>query len=159
MNIGDQILKYRKEKGWTQEKLAEKLNITRQTISNWETEQSVPDIYQAIDLSKAFRININELVDLNDIVYKNDSVEPNLELQFELVLKKIKETISCLTYSTWFEDLKVDSIDNDVLIIKVPLEVHKKFIKEQYSQKIIDEFNKISAIKIKSIELILDKEE
>lgn len=37
MNIGDMILKLRKEKGLSQEEVAEKLNVTRQTVSKWET--------------------------------------------------------------------------------------------------------------------------
>ncbi len=156
MNIGDKILKLRKERGWTQEDLAEKLNVTRQTISNWETEQTVPDLYQAIDLSKAFDININELADLNNIIYKNDKVEANLELLFEIVLKNIKSTISELTYSTWFEDLKVNSIDNGVLIIEVPMKVHLNYIKNNYYDKIIEEFNKVSISKIKEVKLILN---
>ena len=48
---------YVKKDGLSQENLAEKLNVTRQTISNWESGQTTPDILQAKQLSKIFKIS------------------------------------------------------------------------------------------------------
>ena len=45
--LQDKIRNLRKAKGWSQEELAIKLNVVRQTISKWETDETVPDIYQA----------------------------------------------------------------------------------------------------------------
>ena len=157
MNIGKKIFEIRKEKGWTQEDLAEKLNVTRQTISNWETEQTVPDLYQAIDLSKAFGINVNELADLNNIIYRNDMIEPNLEVLFEVVLKNMKKRVSPLYYETWIKDLVVNSLNNDTLLIEVPTENHIKFIKKNIYNKLLEEFNKVSKNKIDKIELIINE--
>ena len=62
MQLGNNICSLRKEKGLSQEKLAEKINVTRQTISNWELEETSPNPEQLILLSKALDKSIDELV-------------------------------------------------------------------------------------------------
>src|SRR5574344_3156494 len=66
MNIGTKIINLRKNKNLSQEGLAEKLGVTRQTISKWELEETTPDIKQAKELSKIFNISLDELAN-NDI--------------------------------------------------------------------------------------------
>ncbi len=62
MELGKNIYTLRKEKGFSQENLAEKVNVTRQTISNWELGQSSPNPEQLILLSGALDKSIDELV-------------------------------------------------------------------------------------------------
>lgn len=64
--LGNKILELRKKNGFSQEELAEKLEVTRQTISKWELGETSPDIVQAQKLSKIFKVSLDELVD-NDI--------------------------------------------------------------------------------------------
>ena len=66
MELGNKILTLRKKNNITQEELAEQLNVTRQTISKWELGETSPDIKQAKELSKIFKVSLDELVD-NDI--------------------------------------------------------------------------------------------
>ena len=66
MELGKNIYTLRKEKGFSQENLAEKVNVTRQTISNWELGETSPNPEQLILLSGALDISIDELVG-NDI--------------------------------------------------------------------------------------------
>ena len=66
MNLGNNILELRKQMHLSQEKLVEKVGVTRQTISNWELEHTTPDTHQLITLAKAFNVSIDTLVD-NDI--------------------------------------------------------------------------------------------
>lgn len=66
MALGNKILEYRKRKGLSQEQLADKINVTRQTISNWELGETQPNSEQLKMLSKEFSISIDELLD-NDI--------------------------------------------------------------------------------------------
>lgn len=66
MSIGNKILELRKKANYSQEELAEKLGVTRQTISKWELDETSPDIKQAKTLSKIFKISLDELVN-NDI--------------------------------------------------------------------------------------------
>lgn len=64
LELGKNIKFYRSEKKWTQEELARKLRISRQTISKWELGKSYPDIENLIYLSKLFKISLDELVGL-----------------------------------------------------------------------------------------------
>jgi len=89
MSLGNKILTLRKNANITQEELAEKLNVTRQTISKWELEETSPDIKQAKELSCIFKVSLDELVD-NDI--KDLLVEKvsNTEKLAGMVIKIIK---------------------------------------------------------------------
>lgn len=64
--LGENILKLRKKSGFSQEQLGEKVNVTRQTISNWELNETTPNPEQLKLLSKALNVSIDELLD-NDI--------------------------------------------------------------------------------------------
>lgn len=62
MEIGSQIRKYRNAQELSQEELAEKIYVTRQTISNWENEKSYPDIHSLLLLSSVFEISLDQLI-------------------------------------------------------------------------------------------------
>lgn len=89
MEIGKKIMELRKKNNLSQEELAEKVGVARQTISKWELGETSPDIKQAKILSKIFNVSLDELVD-NDI--KNILIEKtsNTEKLAELTLKVIK---------------------------------------------------------------------
>ena len=63
MSLGKNLYEMRKKFGLSQEIVAEKLNISRQTISKWETDETVPDIYQSKALAKIYGVPIDKLVD------------------------------------------------------------------------------------------------
>ena len=63
MSLGNSLFYARKKKGLSQEEVAEKLGVSRQTISKWETEETVPDIYQAKKLAKNYGLSLDELID------------------------------------------------------------------------------------------------
>ena len=89
MEIGKKIMELRKKNGLSQEELAEKVGVARQTISKWELGETSPDIKQSKELSKIFNVSLDELTD-NDI--KNILVEKtsNTEKLAGLTLKLIK---------------------------------------------------------------------
>lgn len=62
MELGNQIRKYRKELEISQEKLAEKIYVSRQTISNWENDKNYPDINSLLRLSEVFNISLDILI-------------------------------------------------------------------------------------------------
>ena len=62
MEIGKKLKKARIEAGLTQEKAAEKIDVSRQTISNWENEKSYPDIISVIALSDLYSVSLDELL-------------------------------------------------------------------------------------------------
>ncbi len=89
MNVGTKISELRRSLKLSQEQLAEKLNVTRQTISNWELGQTTPDILQAKEISKIFNVSLDELLD-NDL--KNIIVEKinNTEKSTTKIIKIFK---------------------------------------------------------------------
>lgn len=62
MELGKQIKKYRIEKEYSQEELANKIYVTRQSISNWENDKTYPDVNSLVLLSEIFQISIDELI-------------------------------------------------------------------------------------------------
>ncbi|MFB5509721.1 helix-turn-helix transcriptional regulator [Enterococcus casseliflavus] len=62
MNLSKQIKKHRERLSLSQEGLAEKLYVSRQTISNWENEKSYPDVHNLLLLSVLFDVSLDELV-------------------------------------------------------------------------------------------------
>lgn len=62
MNLGDKLFELRKSKNLTQDDVAEKLNVTRQTISKWETNQSIPEFDKIVPLCELYGISPNELL-------------------------------------------------------------------------------------------------
>ena len=69
MTLGKKILELRKKKGLSQEALSEIMDVTRQTISNWELDETSPNPEQLKMLSKEFNVSIDELLD-NDRIKK-----------------------------------------------------------------------------------------
>ena len=62
MEIGKKLKDARMKSGFTQEDIAEKINVSRQTISNWENEKSFPDIMSVIELSNLYSISLDDLL-------------------------------------------------------------------------------------------------
>ena len=62
MEIGKKLKEARLNRDLTQEVIAEKLNVSRQTISNWENEKSYPDIISVIELSNLYSISLDDLL-------------------------------------------------------------------------------------------------
>ena len=75
MTLGEKIQKLRKQKGLSQEALAEKVTVTRQTISKWELDQSKPDLDFIVQLSNIFNVS-------SDYLIKDELTEPD-EIPFK----------------------------------------------------------------------------
>ena len=97
MNLGNNILTLRKKMQLSQEKLGEKVGVTRQTISNWELGQSIPDTYQLISLSKALNVSIDSLVD-NDIQNLLEQKFNSVQLEIVTNNKLLKISIGVLSF-------------------------------------------------------------
>lgn len=65
MTIGEKIVELRKKEKLTQEVLASKVGVSRQTLSNWESNITSPDLNQASKIANIFKVGINDLVDTN----------------------------------------------------------------------------------------------
>ncbi len=62
MILAEKILSLRKSNGWSQEELAEKLNVSRQSISKWESAAAIPDINRILELAKLFGVTTDYLL-------------------------------------------------------------------------------------------------
>ena len=62
MILADKIIQLRKKNGWSQEKLAEKMNVSRQAVSKWESAQSVPDLEKLLTLGRLFGVTTDYLL-------------------------------------------------------------------------------------------------
>jgi len=77
MKFGDNLKTLRKTKKLSQEDLAEKLNISRQSVSKWETGDAYPEMNNLLELCKIFHCKINDLV--NDSIIDIDSLDENVK--------------------------------------------------------------------------------
>ena len=59
MDFNDRLMELRKQKGWSQEQLGERIGVTRQTVSKWETGDTTPEMAKLIELSRLFDISID----------------------------------------------------------------------------------------------------
>lgn len=62
MEIGQQMIRYRKQQALSQEELAEKVYVSRQSISNWENDKTYPDIHSLLLLSQIFQVSLDQLI-------------------------------------------------------------------------------------------------
>lgn len=65
MNLGNNLFQSRKKVGLSQETVAEKLGVSRQTISKWETDETVPDICQAKKLAELYNLSLDDLIEFD----------------------------------------------------------------------------------------------
>ena len=87
--LGENILKLRKKNWLSQEQLGEKINVTRQTISNWELGETAPNPEQLKLLSQSLNISIDELLD-NDINSRMKEKIINIEKTTNIGIKVMK---------------------------------------------------------------------
>lgn len=62
MDFGDKLKQYRLKEGLSQEQLAEKIGVSRQAITKWETKRGLPDVENMIILAELFNLTLDELV-------------------------------------------------------------------------------------------------
>lgn len=86
MSLGNHLFAARKKKGMAQEAVAEVLGVSRQTISKWELDETIPDIYQAKKLANLYGMSVDELIEI-DIGVKEiqDMVEKISEKESEKI--------------------------------------------------------------------------
>ena len=87
--LNETIKALRKSKGLSQQDLADKLNVVRQTISKWELDETLPDIRQAKKLSSLYHLSLDELIDYDVEV---EEIERAIEKTSEATQQKIDWT-------------------------------------------------------------------
>lgn len=89
MNIGNSLYQARKKKGLSQEEVAAKLGISRQTVSKWESDETLPDIRQSKHLALLYGVSLDTLIDFDVEV---ERIQEAIEQTREEVSQKIDWT-------------------------------------------------------------------
>ena len=81
MILADKIIRLRKKYGWSQEELAEKMNVSRQAVSKWEATQTTPDLEKILQLSALFGVTTDYLLkdEIEDEEYTDDANDTNVK--------------------------------------------------------------------------------
>ena len=112
MNLGNSLFHARKKRGLSQEEVAEKLGVSRQTISKWELDETLPDIRQSKRLSVLYHLTLDELVDF-DIEVKE--IEAIIQKTSEETQQKIDWTqmwASKYPILTQYQQVKIEEYTN-----------------------------------------------
>ena len=97
LEIANRLQKLRKEKGYSQEQLAEALGISRQAVSKWERAESSPDTDNLICLAKLYGISLDELLSTDETVeeiIENNDIPEEVETTLKVEIPKIKKELT-----------------------------------------------------------------
>ena len=134
MKLGENLFQARKKKGLSQEAVAEKLGVNRQTISKWETDETLPDIRQAKKLAVLYGLTLDELIEFDADVQ---------EIQ-EVINKTTQETVNKVDWTKlWAEKYPILAQyqeEVDVAAYEEQLQKLLSDMKKQYGYNALDAF-------------------
>lgn len=96
MTFADKLMALRKKAGWSQEELAEKIGVTRQSVSKWESAQAVPDVDKILQLSRLFDITTDYL-----LKEELETPEPASSPRPVTLTRPEEQTLRALTTAYW----------------------------------------------------------
>lgn len=131
MKFDEKLMKLRKENAWSQEELADKLNVSRQTVSKWELGQTTPDTDNLTKIASIFGISVNDLLDENTNPIEN-SIEKESKITINNSSKPLK--IFILIIILIFVLLGIGGITINKIFNKVTNQVVPKSIIEMFEQ-------------------------
>lgn len=117
MDFDKKIIELRKQNNLTQEDLAEKLNVSRQTVSNWETAKCYPDIETLVIISNKFNVSLDVLIKENVKMIKDidKKVRINKKLKYSvLILILLLVVGGCIIYIKNNKVMEVQAKNNEL---------------------------------------------
>ena len=117
MNIADRIQHLRKAKGISQEELADKVGVSRQAVSKWESEQSTPDLEKIIILSNYFGVTTDYI--LKGIEPTNDNDQSNNELTSRILYITSTAFVAIglfCAFGGWYEERTMGAVWGSLII-------------------------------------------
>lgn len=115
MKFGDNLKKLRKRKKLSQEKLAEKVNVSRQSVSKWETGDAYPEMNNILELCKIFHCKINDLV--NDSIIDVDSLDNEVKTKVVSLNKEERQKMKRLSKAIYV----IARIGKIIVTIAIPI--------------------------------------
>ena len=86
MQLGNHLFQARKKAGLSQEEVAERLGVSRQTVSKWETDETLPDIRQSKKMALLYKISLDERIDFD---LEAQEIQEAIEKTRDEVVEKI----------------------------------------------------------------------
>lgn len=77
MSLGNNLYNARRKKGLSQETVADTLGISRQTVSKWETDETLPNVFQAKEMARLYELNLDDLMEYDADVQEIEKVIQN----------------------------------------------------------------------------------
>jgi len=168
MTIGEQIQKLRIQKGLTQERLAEMLDVSRQSVSKWELGQAMPDVDRIIRMSELFGVSTDKLLLREEEAAEEDKNPLHLgsiylvvkdferSVEFYEKLLRIKAGDRCRSGNKFIEfyfDNKCLSLMNESNIIGhcTDLDSPYKFVQNYWVEDLLTEYERVKALNIGSV--------
>lgn len=99
MNLGEKIKECRKQAGFSQEQLAERLNVSRQAITKWETNKGIPNIANLIAISDEFGLSLDELIK-DDVAVKKKIITDSSAKKWHILM--IVYLVAIVAYIVYF---------------------------------------------------------
>lgn len=149
MTIGEKIKQKRQELKFTQEDIAEKIHVSRQTISSWENSKSLPDVTSLILLSDIYGVSLDELIKGDSMMINN--IEKNEELakeSIELKRNRVVTGISIIGAVVVYVVENLTSIDTYSL---VPILLLVALLASSIPTQLLTEQTKENKLRIKSL--------
>lgn len=168
MTIGEQIQKLRIQKSLTQERLAEMLDVSRQSVSKWELGQAMPDVDRIIRMSELFGVSTDKLLLREEEAAEEDKNPLHLgsiylvvkdferSVEFYEKLLRIKAGDRCRSGNKFIEfyfDNKCLSLMNESNIIGhcTDLDSPYKFVQNYWVEDLLTEYERVKALNIGSV--------
>lgn len=152
MKIGNKITELRKRDGLSQEELAEKLGVARQTISKWEIGETSPDLKQAKELSNVFKVSLGEMVgngNEDDLIEKINTIEKKTNQTLKttriilasmlsiFVIYLVATIMLGLNFSRWHTEIEKPDIANAMLKCSIDDKTYEFLIQSDENDDII----------------------
>ena len=77
MSLGNNLYNARRKKGLSQETVADTLGISRQTVSKWETDETLPNVFQAKEMARLYELSLDDLMEYDADVQEIEKVIQN----------------------------------------------------------------------------------
>lgn len=139
MKFNERLLDLRKKNGWSQEELGEKLDVSRQTISKWESGQTTPELEKLRNLAKLFNISVDELINEEE---KDNRIEDTVNENVQIKQKnKIGKKVCFL-------------IILSLILLYIIIVVHRFLIIVKSQEILTDAFSKTTYMKIENWEIV-----
>lgn len=133
MSLGEKIREQRKQAGLSQEQLAEKLNVSRQAITKWETDKGIPDVANLIAISDEFGLSLDELIKGDVAVKKKIIADSSAKKWHILVIVYLLAIVAYIAYfAVCHRILMIGFLIATLFMLFFELRI---FIKEKYIGK------------------------